>query len=523
MSKSARKKLIIAIAFIFAGGAVLGLIYYFDFFSELKSPKDKILFIGIDAADWDEIMPLVEAGKMPNMAKLIANGSRGSSETFHPTGSPLLWTTIATGVTSKKHGIVDFYSDEERKFTPIEEINIMTSYNRKVKAIWNILSDLNKKVGIIGWWTTWPAEEVNGFIITNKAYLYYLGQVPEKATYPEELLKKGIGDLFKKTAKELTWQSIGATKEEFETLQKTNDKGYWRWESIMRDWTNTKIAVNLLKQRKYKDLDFLAVYYDSSDAIQHSVLQYLISERDKIIDENEDISQVKEFKEAKKEILDETTKQVEEIGKQYDDVLIGDKERRAKIQELWLETKNKIADLHKSLNEDSPVYLAEKEGKESAQPIREVVDNVYQFLDQQIGELLKVFADENTTVIIASDHGFDYTETEDIEEKLEIPPGHQFSPDGIVLLSGNHIKKGEEITNGNILNITPTILTLLGLPFALDMQGEPYVEVLEGEFLKEHRLMVVPTFETDRKIEPRPLLKTDESTIIERLKALGYW
>jgi predicted AlkP superfamily phosphohydrolase/phosphomutase len=523
MIKFNKRTLIITTILLFVGGIVLGLIYHFDLLSELKSQKDKVLFIGIDAADWDEIIPLVEAGKMPNMAKLIASGSRGSSETFHPTGSPLLWTTIATGVNSKKHGIVDFYSDEEREFTPNGAINIMASYNRKVKAIWNILSDFNKKVGIIGWWTTWPAEEVNGFMITNKAHLYYRGQVTEKATYPEELLKGGIGDLFKKTAEELTWQKIGVTKEEFETLQKTSDKGYYRWESIMRDRTNTKIAVNLLKQRKYKDLDFLAIYYDSSDLIQHSVLQYLISERDKIIDENENISQVKEFKEAKKEILDETTKQVKEISKQYDDGLIGDKERRAKIQELWLETKNKIADLHKSLNENSPVYLAEKRGEEAAQPIREVVDKVYQFIDQQIGELLEAFADENTTVIIASDHGFDYTETEDIEEKVEIPPGHQFSPDGIILLSGNHIKKGREITNGHIINTTPTILTLFGLPFALDMQGEPYVEVFEEKFLKEHRLMVVPTFETDRKIEPRPLLKTDDSAIIERLKAIGYW
>jgi hypothetical protein len=37
----------------------------------------KVLLIGWDAADWKVIMPLVDAGKMPNLARLIiASGLR---------------------------------------------------------------------------------------------------------------------------------------------------------------------------------------------------------------------------------------------------------------------------------------------------------------------------------------------------------------------------------------------------------------------------------------------------------------
>jgi len=37
----------------------------------------KVLLIGWDAADWRMIRPLVERGRMPHLAKLIAGGASG--------------------------------------------------------------------------------------------------------------------------------------------------------------------------------------------------------------------------------------------------------------------------------------------------------------------------------------------------------------------------------------------------------------------------------------------------------------
>lgn len=42
-----------------------------------------------------------------------------------------------------------------------------TSNMRTSKAVWNILSDFSKKVGIVGWWVTWPAEKVDGYIVSS--------------------------------------------------------------------------------------------------------------------------------------------------------------------------------------------------------------------------------------------------------------------------------------------------------------------------------------------------------------------
>ena len=63
----------------------------------------KVLLVGWDAADWKVIMPLIDAGKMPNLAGLIDKGICGNIATLQPVLSPMLWTSIATGKRAYKH------------------------------------------------------------------------------------------------------------------------------------------------------------------------------------------------------------------------------------------------------------------------------------------------------------------------------------------------------------------------------------------------------------------------------------
>ena len=36
-------------------------------------------------------------------------------------------------------------------------------------AVWNLASGAGRKVGVVGWWATHPAEEVNGFFVSDHA------------------------------------------------------------------------------------------------------------------------------------------------------------------------------------------------------------------------------------------------------------------------------------------------------------------------------------------------------------------
>src|SRR5881392_4296433 len=93
----------------------------------------KVLLIGWDAADWRVIMPLIDAGKMPNLARLIEEGICGNVATLQPVLSPILWTSIATGKRAYKHGIHGF-SEPLPDGSAVRPVTILS---RNTKAIWN--------------------------------------------------------------------------------------------------------------------------------------------------------------------------------------------------------------------------------------------------------------------------------------------------------------------------------------------------------------------------------------------------
>ena len=61
------------------------------------SPPRKVLLVGWDAADWKVIHPLLDAGKMPHLARFLERGVMGNIATLQPALSPTLWTSITVG------------------------------------------------------------------------------------------------------------------------------------------------------------------------------------------------------------------------------------------------------------------------------------------------------------------------------------------------------------------------------------------------------------------------------------------
>jgi tetratricopeptide (TPR) repeat protein len=149
----------------------------------------KVVLIGLDGADWNIIDPLIAAGRMPNLARLVRSGVRGRLRTITPMLSPVIWTSVATGVLPGRHGIIDFLASTGGDGARVP----VTSSLRKVKAIWNILSEHEKSVGIVGWWASYPAEPVRGFIVSDRVAYQLFGahavreQAREGRVHPPDL------------------------------------------------------------------------------------------------------------------------------------------------------------------------------------------------------------------------------------------------------------------------------------------------------------------------------------------------
>jgi len=145
------------------------------------SPRDSALVgpewlvIGIDGADWATINQLWEAGALPNLKGLAERGVAGVLRTSYG-ASPVIWTSVATGVVPEVHGITGFAVP-----TPDGDVPV-SSRLRKVPALWNMLTTAGRRTAVVSWWASWPAEPIAGIVISDRA-----GLDVEQAVSPPEL------------------------------------------------------------------------------------------------------------------------------------------------------------------------------------------------------------------------------------------------------------------------------------------------------------------------------------------------
>lgn len=146
--------------------------------------KPPILFIGLDGADWQQLEPLLASGAMPHLAALRAASAWGELESETPALSPLLWTSMLTGVSPLEHGILDFsrFAPGSGRREPIG------SEDRRAPAIWNALTWAGKRVALLGLWATHPAEPVDGLVVSDRlfGFLNVETEPPPGAIYPPE-------------------------------------------------------------------------------------------------------------------------------------------------------------------------------------------------------------------------------------------------------------------------------------------------------------------------------------------------
>lgn len=157
---------------------------------------------------------------------------------------------------------------------------------------------------------------------------------------------------------------------------------------------------------------------------------------------------------------------------------------------------------------------------------RDVMVRLYQFHDRLLARLIELAGDD-ATVILVSDHGFHSahgrprtTHVGDSPEALAAAWHRQF---GVFCMAGPAIKHDERVYATTLLDVAPTVLTLLGVPHGKDMDGKPLVQALEQEVPLEP-VASWDTIAGDAGMHP-PERRVDASAsqaTLERLVALGY-
>jgi len=73
---------------------------------------------------------------------------------------------------------------------------------------------------------------------------------------------------------------------------------------------------------------------------------------------------------------------------------------------------------------------------------------------------------------------------------------HGDAPDGVVLAVGDGIRPGAMLRNASVLDLAPTVLYLMGLPVARDMEGRILTEMLQDDFMRAHPVTFIPSYES---------------------------
>ncbi len=428
--------------------------------SDRRATGLRVLLIGIDGADWNVLDPLIQAGRLPNLARLAREGVRGRLRSITPMLSPVIWTSVATGVLPGRHGIIDFLATGGRDGERVP----VTSGLRKVKAIWNILSERGLTVGVVGWWATYPAERVNGFIVSDRVAYQLFGaravadQPREGKVFPPDVdglvisltvapETIGVDEVSRYVRLPPDPASLPADQnkliDDFKTLLAAGD-------------TYARIGVAL--QERYRP-DFHAFYLEGTDTVAHLFMRY------------------------------------------------------------------------------TPPLLPGID-REAAQRFGRAVDEYYRHADDLVGRALQA-AGPGTAVIVCSDHGFRTGENRPLTDPRI---GYGQAADwhrkfGIVILHGPPFRRGQELNEASVLDLTPTVLTLFGLPVAEDMDGRPITDAFDPGFLAAHPIAYVPTYEGEVVArsggeagpkpggqaagDTRPDQRGDDE-LKEKLESLGY-
>jgi len=144
----------------------------------------KTLVIGWDGATFDLIKPWAQAGYLPTLARLLKEGAHGELHAYPNMNSASAWSSIVTGCNPGKHGIYDFgdsFDTQAKTWHPI------TALDRKRDPFWRILSTAGQAVHIINVPISYPADPINGFMISG---MDAPDSAAPNATHPSGLIQK---------------------------------------------------------------------------------------------------------------------------------------------------------------------------------------------------------------------------------------------------------------------------------------------------------------------------------------------
>ena len=345
----------------------------------VETGRIRVVVIGFDGASWVTIDPLIRAGKLPFLKQLKETSAWARFKTFKPTKSNVVWTSIASGKTMLKHGILDFvYLKKKGIKVPF------TKSNRLAPMLWQILDLYNKRSVVLNWWVSHPPDKINGIMISDR-FRKITTTKPEfleeyrNSVYPpdrfDELVK--LGDRNRKYLKVLKKTGLPDYVAQYYTHYPEGNHHQIPVLNVFPrlikyDATIEDASRYLARREKF---DLLATYFRFPDIIQHFITRFI------------------------------------------------EKDFNARLMNLDFDAP------------ESEAFL-----KDATRQISMLMEPAYLYMEEILKKYMSDPKLKDAYFFIMSDHGFSLTP--DGYDHYHLPPGFE-PPDGFLIIRGPQIKKGK--------------------------------------------------------------------------------
>jgi predicted AlkP superfamily phosphohydrolase/phosphomutase len=505
------------------------------------SGRRPLVVIGLDGGEWRVVRKLWAAGELPHLRRLADRGVTASLHTAY-NSSPVIWTTIATGVRPREHGITDFVVATPQGDVPI------SSDVRKVPALWNMLTKVGRRVAVLGYWGSWPAEAVNGVVVSDRALLDLPGRVSPASYLPR----------FER--------ALAAARQDPGRFRIAAD------EVQLRDAAMAHAAAGLAKE----DLDLLLVYFRSTDVVSHNEWKYFEPEAFPPPEPGMDPSELADRRERVPEVYRAVDREIGRIvaaaPRDANVMVLSDHGFHAASPEIVRVMLDMDAVLERlgylartPAGEGSgagidfartrlytyatPSFrrakflrfaLAGREPGGTVQPEEcealrrqlaadlatvtyETGAPVFHLRDARPKEqregadfVVRVATDRATPVLKVRGERF----AGGVEAISRLSGTHSAHTHGIFLAAGPDIDPEARLDGLHIHDMAPTFLYALGLPVAEGFAGRPWTELFRAEYRQAHPVRTIRSWGVRRAAGAR---RTDtDAKLLEELRALGY-
>lgn len=228
-----------------------------------------VTLLVLDGASLEYIWPRVASGRLPNFGRLLDSGASMDLATIRPTQPDPVWTAVATGMYPDKNGVrsaASYYAPGDRRGVDLlpdhcfshvlVRLGVVrdqpnTSAAWRALPLWAILGNYGIASGIVRWPLTYPAQPVDGFLVTDRFHRL-IGSMSEfggQAVHPSQLLP-------------IVRDAFGG---EPPSAANPADMAARRDELYARAWRELEVA---------RPVRLSAIRFQAIDAVSHMYLRY---------------------------------------------------------------------------------------------------------------------------------------------------------------------------------------------------------------------------------------------------------